>query len=62
MDCSRNNIKEACDILNIEFQGLQKVITMKHQSLWTDFDNLSTKDDENFHDLFTKVSGITKRS
>ncbi|CAB4315215.1 unnamed protein product [Prunus armeniaca] len=48
-------------ILKIEFQGSQKVISLKLQSLWREFDNLLMKENESIQVFFTKVSGIVNQ-
>ncbi|CAL8165963.1 unnamed protein product [Prunus armeniaca] len=43
---SATTSKNAWEILKIEFQGSQKVISIKLQSLWREFDNLLMKENE----------------
>ncbi|KAI5314755.1 hypothetical protein L3X38_043931 [Prunus dulcis] len=53
--------KQAWEILKIEFKGSEKVISIKLQSLWREFDNLLMKDTESIQVFFTKVSGIVNQ-
>ncbi|KAI5345643.1 hypothetical protein L3X38_013520 [Prunus dulcis] len=53
--------KQAWEILKIEFKGSEKVISIKLQSLWQEFDNLLMKDSESIQVFFTKVSGIVNQ-
>ncbi|KAI5323652.1 hypothetical protein L3X38_032724 [Prunus dulcis] len=53
--------KQAWEILKIEFKGSEKVISIKLQSLWREFDNLLMKDSESIQVFFTKVSGIVNQ-
>lgn len=50
--------KVAWDILKLEYQGLEKVISIKLQSLWRDFDNLQMKENESVQNFSSRVSGI----
>ncbi|CAL8169314.1 unnamed protein product [Prunus armeniaca] len=58
---SATTSKNAWEILKIEFQGSQKVISLKLQSLWREFDNLLMKENESIQVFFTKVSGIVNQ-
>ncbi|CAL2257637.1 unnamed protein product [Prunus armeniaca] len=58
---SATTSKNAWEILKIEFQGSQKVISIKLQSLWREFDNLLMKENESIQVFFTKVSGIVNQ-
>ncbi|ONI29883.1 hypothetical protein PRUPE_1G219500 [Prunus persica] len=58
---SATTSKEAWEILKIEFQGSQKVISIKLQSLWREFDNLLMKENESIQVFFTKISGIVNQ-
>lgn len=50
--------KEAWETLKIEFQGSEKVISIKLQSLWSEFDNLSMKEGELVKDFSSRVAEI----
>ncbi|KAG6469652.1 hypothetical protein ZIOFF_070582 [Zingiber officinale] len=50
--------KEAWSVLKKEFQGSEKVISIKLQGLWRDFDNLAMKESETVKDFFSKVVEI----
>ncbi|CAB4298508.1 unnamed protein product [Prunus armeniaca] len=58
---SATTSKNAWEILKIEFQGSQKVISIKLQSLWREFDNLLMKENESIQVFFTKVFGIVNQ-
>ncbi|KAA8542604.1 hypothetical protein F0562_023756 [Nyssa sinensis] len=54
--------KEAWEIhANGEFQGNDKAISIKLQTLWTDFDNLLMKESESIKDYFSRVSEIVNQ-
>ncbi|KAA8517207.1 hypothetical protein F0562_017541 [Nyssa sinensis] len=53
--------KEAWEILQMEFQGNDKAISIKLQTLWTDFDNLLMKESEGIKDYFSRVSEIVNQ-
>ena len=53
--------KEAWDVLKYEFQGNEKVVSIKLQSLWRDFDNLSMKESEGIRDFFSRVVEIVNQ-
>ncbi|XP_058223045.1 uncharacterized protein LOC131332766 [Rhododendron vialii] len=53
--------KEAWDVLKEEFQGNEKVVSIKLQSMWRDFDNLSMKESECIRDFFSKVAEIVNQ-
>lgn len=50
--------KEAWETLKIEFQGSEKVIAIRLQSLWSQFENLSMKEGELVKDFFSRVAEI----
>ncbi|XP_051116828.1 uncharacterized protein LOC127241696 [Andrographis paniculata] len=50
--------KNAWDVLKEEFHGNDKVISIRLQSLWRDFDNLAMKENENVSKFFTRVVDI----
>ena len=50
--------KDAWEILKNEFKGSDKVITIKLQSLWKEFDNLLMKETESVKVFFSRVSNI----
>ncbi|KAI4370426.1 hypothetical protein MLD38_018780 [Melastoma candidum] len=50
--------KEAWSVLKKEFQGLEKVTSIKLQGLWRDFDNLAMKECEMMKDFFSRVVEI----
>jgi len=52
------NTKEACETLKNEFKGTDKVISIKLQSLWKDFDTLIMREDESIQSFFSCVSNI----
>ena len=52
---------EAWTTLKRVFQGSMKVITVKLQSLWHDFDNLLMKDGESVHDFLYRTSTIVNQ-
>ncbi|XP_073153339.1 uncharacterized protein [Henckelia pumila] len=52
------NCKKAWDILKMEFQGSEKVISIKLQSLWRDFDNVAMKDNEDIRTFISRVVEI----
>lgn len=58
---STKTSKEAWEILKKQFQGYDKVISIKLQSLWKEFDNLQMKESEIVSDFFSKVSTITNQ-
>ncbi|XP_022874188.1 uncharacterized protein LOC111393019 [Olea europaea var. sylvestris] len=53
--------KEAWNILNEGFHGNDKVTSLKLQSLWREFDNLSKKDNEVMQFYLTRVSEIVNQ-
>ncbi|KAA8529716.1 hypothetical protein F0562_034184 [Nyssa sinensis] len=53
--------KEAWEILQMEFQGNDKAISIKLQTLWTDFDNLLMKESEGIKAYFSRVSEIVNQ-
>ncbi|KAG6494325.1 hypothetical protein ZIOFF_049349 [Zingiber officinale] len=53
--------KEAWDTLKIEFQGSEKVISIKLQSLWSEFENLSMKKGELVKKNFSRVAEIVNQ-
>ncbi|XP_073120811.1 uncharacterized protein [Henckelia pumila] len=52
------NCKKAWDILKMEFQGSEKVISIKLQSLRRDFDNLAMKDNKDIRTFISRVFEI----
>ncbi|KAG6520057.1 hypothetical protein ZIOFF_017087 [Zingiber officinale] len=52
---SAKTANEAWQILKNQFGGHEKVITIKLQNLWRDFDNLGMKDSENVQDFLSRV-------
>ncbi|PNX79108.1 copia-type polyprotein, partial [Trifolium pratense] len=50
--------KDAWEILKTEFQGSSKVISIKLQSLWSQFENLAMKEGEQVKDFFSRVTEI----
>ena len=52
------NAKEAWETLKNEFKGTNKVISIKLQSLWKDFDTLIMREDESIQSFFSRVSNI----
>ena len=53
--------KNAWEILQKEFQGSNKVISVKLQNLWRDFDNLTMKETESVKDFNSRVSEIVNQ-
>lgn len=53
--------KEAWEVLQQEFQGNEKVISIKLQTAWKNFDNLSMKEDETIPDFFSRVTVIVNQ-
>ncbi|KAG6488118.1 hypothetical protein ZIOFF_056876 [Zingiber officinale] len=51
-------VNEAWEVLKKEFKGSQKVISIKLQNLWRDFDNIAMKDAENVKDYFSRIMEI----
>ncbi|XP_028071892.1 uncharacterized protein LOC114274210 [Camellia sinensis] len=47
--------KEAWEILKNEFQGSEKAIVAKRQTLWREFDNLMMEEGESFEIFFSRV-------
>jgi len=50
--------KEAWEILKNAYKGSNKVISIKLQSLWRDFDTLLMKEGETIEMFFNRVSNI----
>lgn len=50
--------KNAWKILKEECQGSEKAVTIKLQTLWKEFDNLSMKDSEGVQDFCNRVTKI----
>ncbi|KAK2977743.1 hypothetical protein RJ640_010409 [Escallonia rubra] len=53
--------KEAWEILQKEFQGSEKVISIKLQTFWSDFDNISKKENELVRDFFSRFAEIVNQ-
>lgn len=53
--------QEAWNILKVAFQGSEKVISIKLQNLWRDFDNLLMKENETIQNFFSRVTGIVNQ-
>jgi predicted ribonuclease YlaK len=51
----------AWEILQKEFQGSEKVLSVKLQTLWRDFDNLAMKESERVRDFFSRVALIVNQ-
>ncbi|KAI4380018.1 hypothetical protein MLD38_006253 [Melastoma candidum] len=51
-------VNEAWEVLKKEFKGSQKVISIKLQNLWRDFDNLVMKDVETVKEYFSRIVEI----
>ena len=50
--------KHALTILSDAYKGLEKVIIIKLQSLWKQFDTLLMMEGENIQAFFTRVSNV----
>ncbi|XP_073064165.1 uncharacterized protein [Primulina eburnea] len=55
---NKRKTKEAWEVLQKEFHGNDKVVSIKLQSLWRDFDNLLMKESENIRSFFSRVAEI----
>ncbi|XP_073302980.1 uncharacterized protein [Primulina huaijiensis] len=55
---NKRKTKEALEVLPTEFHGNDKVVYIKLQSLWRDFDNLLMKESENIRNFFSRVAEI----
>ena len=53
--------KDTWEILQKEFQGLNKVISIKLQNFWRDFDNLTMKETESVKDFNSRVAEIVNQ-
>ncbi|KAF7814435.1 putative RNA-directed DNA polymerase [Senna tora] len=53
--------KEAWEILKGQYKGSDKVITIKLQSLWKDFETLLMKEGESIRAFFSRVSNIVNQ-
>ncbi|KAH9723491.1 hypothetical protein KPL70_007130 [Citrus sinensis] len=53
--------KNAWEILKQEFQGSEKAVTIKLQTLWKEFDNLSMKDSDGVQDFCSRVTEIVNQ-
>ena len=53
--------KDAWETLQKEFQGSNKVISVKLQNLWRDFDNLAMKETESVKDFHSRVAKIVNQ-
>ena len=51
ISCATNS-KEAWEILKKQFSGYDKVISIKLQNLWREFDNLQMKENETVQEFF----------
>ncbi|KAI4380759.1 hypothetical protein MLD38_006912 [Melastoma candidum] len=54
----RKKLNEVWEVLKKEFKGLQKVISIKLQNLWRDFNNLAIKDTKTVKDYFSRIVEI----
>lgn len=48
-------------MLKDEFQGNEKIVSIKLQSLWRDFDNLLMKESESIRDFLSRVAEIVNQ-
>ncbi|CAL1388275.1 unnamed protein product [Linum trigynum] len=48
--------KEAWDVLREQFQGSEKAISIRRQSLWRQFDNLMMKETDTIKDFHSRVA------
>ncbi|CAL1406643.1 unnamed protein product [Linum trigynum] len=48
--------KEVCDVLREQFQGCEKAISIRRQSLWRQFDNLMMKETDTIKDFHSRVA------
>ncbi|KAL7160521.1 hypothetical protein ABFS83_01G101200 [Erythranthe nasuta] len=55
---NKRKAKDAWSVLQKEFRGNDKVVSIRLQSLWRNFDNLSMRESEKISDFFTRVSEI----
>ena len=53
--------KQAWEILKEGFQGNEKVISLKLQSLWRDFDNMKMKEGQGMQSFLTKVTEVVNQ-
>ena len=53
--------KEAFEILKKQFSGYNKVIFIKLQNFWREFDNLQMKENETVQEFFPKISVIINK-
>ncbi|KAL3613635.1 hypothetical protein CASFOL_041709 [Castilleja foliolosa] len=53
--------REAWDILKEGFKGDEKVISLKSQSLWRDFDNMAMKEGEGMQSFLSRVAEIVNQ-
>ena len=53
--------KEAFEILKKQFSGYTKVIFIKLQNFWREFDNLQMKENETVQEFFPKISVIINK-
>ncbi|KAG6529457.1 hypothetical protein ZIOFF_011655 [Zingiber officinale] len=53
--------QEAWDVLKKEFKGADKVISIKLQNYWRNFDNLSMKENESIKDFSSRVAEIVNQ-
>ncbi|KAG6501038.1 hypothetical protein ZIOFF_040904 [Zingiber officinale] len=52
---------EAWEILRLEFEGTEKTIALKLQSLWRNFDNLKMGEQEMVHDFSSRTAEIVNQ-
>ncbi|CAI0393619.1 unnamed protein product [Linum tenue] len=55
------NAKKAWEVLQNEFQGNHRAISIKRQNLWRDFDNLSMKETESIKDFHSRTAEIVNQ-
>ena len=56
-----NTSKEAWETLQKKFQGSSKVITVKLQTLWYEFETLMMRNKESVQDFLSRVSAIVSQ-
>ncbi|CAL1407835.1 unnamed protein product [Linum trigynum] len=55
------NAKKVWEVLQNEFQGNHRAISIKCQNLWRDFDNLSMKEIESIKDFHSRAAEIVNK-